>query len=106
MDGILSNEDFQLIKELNWTPGLHMQQYFLVANIAYPLQQVSWRKQLRHCDLAMLGFLMRYSKKEPKRSGQQSFGTRHWSKVQGHEGSEKENQDAGDSSKVVVGSSG
>ncbi|XP_020526073.1 uncharacterized protein LOC18439199 isoform X2 [Amborella trichopoda] len=96
-------------RRCNWTPVLHMQQYFPVAEIAYSLQQVAWRKQQRHCDPTMPGFHMRYSEKEPKKSGQQSFGNRHWSMVQGHGiygGSEKESQDSGASSKVVVGTSG
>ncbi|KAL6001191.1 hypothetical protein ACLOJK_006923 [Asimina triloba] len=32
-------------RRCNWTPVLHMQQYFPVAEVGYALQQVVWRKQ-------------------------------------------------------------
>ncbi|XP_058108410.1 RNA demethylase ALKBH10B-like isoform X2 [Magnolia sinica] len=32
-------------RRCNWSPVLHMQQYFSVAEVGYALQQVAWRKQ-------------------------------------------------------------
>ncbi|KAK1301292.1 hypothetical protein QJS10_CPB12g01599 [Acorus calamus] len=32
-------------RRCNWTPVLHMQQYFPVAEVVFALQQVAWRKQ-------------------------------------------------------------
>lgn len=37
-------------RRCSWNPVLHLQQYFSVAEVAYALQQVAWRKQQRHFD--------------------------------------------------------
>ncbi|KAG8382668.1 hypothetical protein BUALT_Bualt05G0101200 [Buddleja alternifolia] len=34
-------------RRCNWSPILHMQQYFSVAEVVYALQQVGWRRQQR-----------------------------------------------------------
>lgn len=50
-------------RRCNWTPVLHMQQYFSVAEVIYALQQVAWRRQQRYYDPVKMG------NKEYKRSG-------------------------------------
>ncbi|KAH7841397.1 hypothetical protein Vadar_029403 [Vaccinium darrowii] len=37
-------------RRCNWSPVLHMQQYFSVAEVMYALQQVAWRRQNRVSD--------------------------------------------------------
>ncbi|XP_043695418.1 RNA demethylase ALKBH10B-like isoform X2 [Telopea speciosissima] len=37
-------------RRCNWTPVLHMQQYFSVAEVMLALQQAQWRRQQRHFD--------------------------------------------------------
>ncbi|KAG1358779.1 RNA demethylase ALKBH10B [Cocos nucifera] len=37
-------------RRCSWNPVLHLQQYFSVADVAYALQQIAWRKQQRHFD--------------------------------------------------------
>ncbi|XP_024193057.1 RNA demethylase ALKBH10B isoform X1 [Rosa chinensis] len=49
-------------RRCNWTPVLHMQQYFSVAEVIYALQQVAWRKQQRYHEPVKMG------NKEYKRS--------------------------------------
>ncbi|XP_022724933.1 uncharacterized protein LOC111281459 isoform X2 [Durio zibethinus] len=50
-------------RRCNWSPVLHMQQYFSVAEVSYALQQVAWRRRQRHYDQGKVGG------KEFKRSG-------------------------------------
>ncbi|XP_050375238.1 RNA demethylase ALKBH10B [Argentina anserina] len=42
-------------RRCNWTPVLHMQQYFSVAEVQYALQQVAWRRQQRLYEPAKMG---------------------------------------------------
>nr|XP_010906320.1 RNA demethylase ALKBH10B isoform X2 [Elaeis guineensis] len=42
-------------RRCSWNPVLHLQQYFSVAEVAYALQQVAWRKQQRHFDQTKVG---------------------------------------------------
>lgn len=55
-------------RRCSWNPILHLQQYFSVAEVAYALQEVAWRKQQRHFD-------------QPKVAGKEfkkpAFGYRH-----------------------------
>ncbi|XP_017699280.1 RNA demethylase ALKBH10B-like isoform X2 [Phoenix dactylifera] len=37
-------------RRCSWNPILHLQHYYSVAEVAYALQQVTWRKQQRHFD--------------------------------------------------------
>ncbi|XP_073101234.1 RNA demethylase ALKBH10B-like [Elaeis guineensis] len=37
-------------RRCSWNPVLHLQQYFSVADVAYALQQIAWRKQQRRFD--------------------------------------------------------
>uniref|UniRef100_A0A5B6ZM95 Hydroxyproline-rich glycoprotein family protein n=1 Tax=Davidia involucrata TaxID=16924 RepID=A0A5B6ZM95_DAVIN len=50
-------------RRCNWNPVLHMQQYFSVAEVAYALQQVTWRRQQQYFDP------VKVPGKEFKRSG-------------------------------------
>ncbi|XP_073100601.1 RNA demethylase ALKBH10B-like, partial [Elaeis guineensis] len=55
-------------RRCSWNPVLHLQQYFSVADVAYALQQIAWRKQQRRFD-------------HPKVAGKEfkkpAFGCRH-----------------------------
>ncbi|KAL6186963.1 hypothetical protein ACLB2K_043080 [Fragaria x ananassa] len=42
-------------RRCNWTPVLHMQQYFSVAEVIYALQQVAWRRQQRYYEPVKMG---------------------------------------------------
>lgn len=42
-------------RRCNWTPVLHMQQYFSVAEVMYALQQVTSRRQQRYMDPVKVG---------------------------------------------------
>ncbi|KAL5995520.1 hypothetical protein ACLOJK_025583 [Asimina triloba] len=55
-------------RRCNWSPVLHMQQYFSVGEVTYALQQVTWRRQQRVFDQ------QKGIEKDVKRSG---FGYRH-----------------------------
>ncbi|KAF7808506.1 RNA demethylase ALKBH10B-like [Senna tora] len=50
-------------RRCNWNQVLLMQQYFSVADVAYSLQQVTWRKQQKYLDPVKVGV------KEYKKSG-------------------------------------
>ncbi|CAN6478930.1 unnamed protein product [Victoria cruziana] len=60
-----------------WTPVLHMQQYFSVADVVHSLQQVAWRRQQRHPDPASAAGSYLHPKPEPKRPAMQIVGGRH-----------------------------
>ncbi|XP_077236193.1 hydroxyproline-rich glycoprotein family protein isoform X2 [Tasmannia lanceolata] len=42
-------------RRYNWTPVLHMQQFFSIGEVTFALQQAAWRKQQRHFDHSKVG---------------------------------------------------
>ncbi|KAF3793781.1 hypothetical protein EJ110_NYTH01934 [Nymphaea thermarum] len=60
-----------------WTPVLHMQQYFSVADVVHSLQQVAWRRQPRHPDPSSAAGSYLHPKPEPKKPSLQIVGGRH-----------------------------